>query len=133
MVDASLEGVASCPLQISEIPDSEFEKAKTVSEKDLDHPILLGQGKNVPTVTDGHGNKLDSIPFDPNKHVIQPIAFSSKSLSSTQRQYSVIKLEALAIITALQQHEDILKGAKRVFSHFRFKPTSLHSKGSIKN
>ena len=131
-VDGSNVAVGNVLLQIKTIPDVEFEKAKRFDEHELDQPILLQQGKNVPQVTDVQGNKIDSIKFDPKKHLIMPIAFGSKALTPSQKQYSTIKLEALAIVTAFHQHQDILKGARRIVLVSDSAPLLYILKGSTK-
>ena len=60
----------------------------------------VGLGASILQVRDNQNGRYDEVP---ENEMLQPIAFASKSLSSTEQWYSNIEREALTILHGLQK------------------------------
>ena len=113
------EGV---PFSWSSSQDTAFIKAKRLIASapvlryyDLQQPVTL----QVDASDVGLGGAL----LQPNKNgVLQPVAFTSCSLNDTERRYSQIEKECLAICNGFQKFDQWLYGKKDIEVHTDHKP-----------
>ena len=106
----------SVPFIWSKVQDGAFNKAKLISSApvlayyDLDKPVVLQ--------TDASDNALGGTLLQPNdKGKLQPVAFTSSSMSPTEQRYSQIEKECLAICNCFQKFDQWLYGKSDIEVH----------------
>ena len=133
--DASELAVGAVAYQIKSYKNDSKELVENILMKDLeevtrDQPLLPQPGKRTPkpfTLLTGDEKKLamtftestdGNATLEPNEemskliHVCQPIAYFSKTLNTTQMNYDAVEREALGLVLAVEQLQDLLLGFK---------------------
>ena len=112
----------SVPFIWSKVQDGAFSKAKqpvssapVLAYYDLDKPVVLQ--------TDASDYALGGALLKPNdKGNLQPVAFTSSSMSSTEQRYSQIEKECLAICNCFQKFDQWLYGKSDIEVHTDHQP-----------
>ena len=112
----------SVPFIWSKVQDGAFNKAKQLISSvpvlayyDLDKPVVLQ--------TDASDYALGSALLQPNdKGKLQPVAFTSSSMSPTEQRYSQIEKECLAICNCFQKFDQWLYGKSDIEVHTDHQP-----------
>lgn len=98
------------PIQWSQIAEQAFEKCRRsiLEATTLTHPI-----PNAPLClfTDASNTSIGAVLQQKVDNVWRPLAFYSKSMSETQRRYSVYDRELLAMYTAVQHLRRLIEGS----------------------
>ena len=112
----------SVPFIWSKVQDGVFHKARQLISStpvpayyDLDKPVLLQ--------TDASDYALGSALLQPNdKNKLQPVAFTSSSISPTEQRYSQIEKECLGICNCFQMFDQWLYGMYDIEVHTDHQP-----------
>ena len=112
----------SVPFIWSKVQDGAFNKAKQLISSapvlayyDLDKPVVLQ--------TDASDYALGGALLQPNdKGKLQPVAFTSSSMSPTEQRYSQIEKECLAICNCFQKFDQWLYGKSDIEVHTDHQP-----------
>ena len=106
----------------SEVQESAFSKAKQLISS---APVLAYYYLHKPVVlqTDASDYALGSALLQPNdKGKLQPVAFTSSSMSPTEQCYSQIEKECLAICNCFQKFDQWLYGKSDIVVHTDHQP-----------
>ena len=110
------------PFIWSDVQDSAFSKAKQLISS---APVLAYYDLHKPVVlqTDASDYALGGALLQPNDNgKLQPVAFTSSSMSPTEQRYSQIEKECLAICNCFQKFDQWLYGKTDIVVHTDHQP-----------
>ncbi len=108
---------------------SSFDNLKS---KFVSAPILIYPNREIPfqVETDSSNFAIGAIlsQVSPQDNMVHPVAFFSRSLTATERNYPIYDKELLAIVSALETWRHLLKGSTKPFKIFSDHRNLLYQK-----